>query len=165
MEERPRVRIDKSIWQKMFDVVGITFLLLGFLYVLLEWSNVPARVPIHFNVRGESDLWGPKPFILFLPLMGVILWFGLALLERYPHVYNYLVPITRGNAALQYRSAVILIRFLKNTIAIMFAYLTVESVQLAKEMESGLGEWALPIFLTVIGSALVLYIIHSIRWR
>lgn len=165
MEKRPRIDIEKSWLQKVFDLVGFTFLLLGFVYILLEWSNVPSRVPIHFNVRGESDLWGPKPSLIILPLTGVILWFALGLLERYPHVYNYVVKITKGNAEIQYRSAVVLIRFLKNAIAMMFAYLSVISVQIAKGLENTSQEWVLPIFLTAIFGAIIVYLFRSIRWR
>ncbi|MCA0173893.1 DUF1648 domain-containing protein [Bacillus sp. RAR_GA_16] len=165
MEKRPRIDIEKSWLQKVFDLVGFTFLLLGFVYILLEWSNVPSRVPIHFNVRGESDLWGPKSSLIILPLTGVILWFALGLLERYPHVYNYVVKITKGNAEIQYRSAVVLIRFLKNAIAMMFAYLSVISVQIAKGLENTSQEWVLPIFLTAIFGAIIVYLFRSIRWR
>ena len=165
MKERPRINIDKTLIQKWFDVAALTFLFLSIVYVSFEWYGIPNRVPIHFNAAGEADNWGAKTTIILFPVLGILLWGGLTLLERYPHRYNYVVRITDGNAALQYRSAVVLIRFLKNTIALLFAYLTVESVQIAKGLDEGLAWWLMPLFLTLIISAIILYIVHSIRWR
>ena len=146
-------------------MAALTFLFLSIVYVSFEWYGIPNRVPIHFNAAGEADNWGAKTTIILFPVLGILLWGGLTLLERYPHRYNYVVRITDGNAALQYRSAVVLIRFLKNTIALLFAYLTVESVQIAKGLDEGLAWWLMPLFLTLIISAIILYIVHSIRWR
>ncbi len=165
MGERPRVSIEKTVLQKWFDVAGLTFLFLCLVYVILEWSGLPNRVPIHFNALGEADNWGGKASLLALPIVGMIIWSGLSILERYPHVYNYVVKITKGNATLQYRSAVALIHFLKNTIAILFAYLTIESVSIASGALEGISPWVLPLFLTVIFGSILLYIVHSIRWR
>ncbi|WLR58911.1 DUF1648 domain-containing protein [Guptibacillus hwajinpoensis] len=165
MKDRPQINIEKSLIQKGFDVAAIIFLILSIIYITLEWGSIPNRVPIHFNASGIADNWGSKGTILLLPMIGVILWGGLTMLERFPHKYNYIVKITDGNAALQYRSAVVLIHFLKNTIALFFAYVTVESVQMAKGIEKGLSVWVMPLFLTMIFGAIILYIVHSIKWR
>ncbi|WP_226659094.1 DUF1648 domain-containing protein [Pseudalkalibacillus hwajinpoensis] len=165
MEQRPRIRIAKSVVQRGFDGVGVLLLFLSLVYLLLEWSSVPDRVPIHFAARGEVDTWGPKISLILLPIVGLILWSALAILERYPHVYNYIVNITKGNAELQYRSAVLFIHFLKNTIAMLFAYLTVESIQIAKGVDKGLAGWVMPLFLTMIFGAIIIYMVHSFKWR
>jgi uncharacterized membrane protein len=165
MEKRPQIEVDKTLIQKWFDLAALTFLFLSIVYLSLEWSGVPNRVPIHFNAAGEADNWGSKTAIILFPMLGILLWGVFTILERYPHRYNYVVKITEGNAPLQYRSAVVLMRFLKNTIALLFAYLTVECVQIAKGIEEGLAWWVMPLFLTMIFSAIILYIVHSIRWR
>jgi uncharacterized membrane protein len=47
-------------------------LIAPFLAVATLWNELPARVPIHWNLRGEIDGWAPKSFGLFLlPLIGV----------------------------------------------------------------------------------------------
>ena len=165
MKERPRINIEKTLIQKWFDVATLTFLFLSIVYLALEWSGVPNRVPIHFNAAGEADNWGSKLTIILFPVLGILVWGVFTILERYPHRYNFVVKITEGNAALQYRSAIVLMRFLKNTIALLFAYLTVESVQIARGLQEGLNWWVMPLFLTMIFSAIILYIVHSIRWR
>ncbi|WP_347551540.1 DUF1648 domain-containing protein [Pseudalkalibacillus hwajinpoensis] len=165
MEKRPKIKVEKSFLQRLFDLGGLVMLLLCLLYLYLEWSALPEEVPIHFNGQGEVNDWGGKGSLLLLPLIGAVIWIGFSFLERYPHVYNYVVKITKGNAELQYRSAVSLIHFLKNTIAILFAYLTWETILVASGERAGLIDWVLPAFLMLIFGAIVLYVIHSIRWR
>jgi len=39
-----------------------------FLLVLAFWNQLPARVPIHWNLAGEIDRWSSKSSILLMPL-------------------------------------------------------------------------------------------------
>ena len=80
-------------------------------------------------------------------------------------MYNYIVKITEANAAFQYWSAVTLIHFLKNTITILFAYLTRESFLIGSGEQEALSTGLMPLFLILMVGAIVLYIIQSIRWR
>ncbi|MDQ0483835.1 DUF1648 domain-containing protein [Guptibacillus hwajinpoensis] len=165
MANRPKVITEKTIVQKIFDVASLLFLLSSFGYVLVNWSILPEQVPFHFNAVGDPNNWGPKSMLIVLPFIGTVLWIGLSILERYPHVYNYIVKITEANAAFQYRNAVALIHFLKNTIAILFAFLTRECFLIGRGEQEALSTGLMPLFLILLFGAVVLYIIQSIRWR
>ena len=39
--------------------------------LLVVWHDLPARVPVHWNLRGEIDGWSSKAFTLLMPLMGL----------------------------------------------------------------------------------------------
>lgn len=43
-------------------------------YLFLTWQELPDRVPIHFNLKGEADDWGSKNF-----LVGLILFMTLGM--------------------------------------------------------------------------------------
>jgi uncharacterized membrane protein len=62
-----------------------------FVALVVFWNQIPERVPIHWNIRGEIDRWAPKaPGLLLLPLIGlrtVVLC----------HVVAWLDPKLRGN--------------------------------------------------------------------
>ncbi|MDP4549503.1 DUF1648 domain-containing protein [Alkalihalobacillus macyae] len=165
MANRPKVITEKTIVQKIFDVASLLFLLSSFGYVLVNWSILPEQVPIHFNAVGDPNNWGPNSMLIVLPFIGTVLWIGLSILERYPHVYNYIVKITEANAAFQYRNAVALIHFLKNTIAILFAFLTRECFLIGSGEQEALSTGLMPLFLILLFGAVGLYIIQSIRWR
>ena len=53
-------------------------LLIPFLVSWSVWDLLPEQVPIHFNIQGEADDWGPRWINAFLmPLIGLGLYFFL----------------------------------------------------------------------------------------
>ena len=38
--------------------------LVPLVYMLVLWQDLPARVPIHFNLEGQPDNWGSKNFLI-----------------------------------------------------------------------------------------------------
>ena len=60
--------MNKKKYMKMFVVTGI-ITLLPILIGLLLWNKLPEQMPIHWNINGEVDNYGSKPFNVFgLPL-------------------------------------------------------------------------------------------------
>ena len=51
--------------------------------LLVLWNDLPARVPIHWNLRGEIDGWSSKPFLLLLPLLSLGIIVLLHILPRF----------------------------------------------------------------------------------
>ncbi len=47
----------------------LLFTLLPFAYLLLRWNEIPDRVPLHWNIQGEADRWGPKAELWMIPLL------------------------------------------------------------------------------------------------
>jgi uncharacterized membrane protein len=52
--------------------------------LVLLWNDLPARVPIHWNLRGQIDGWASKPFgMLVMPLMSLGIIALLHVLPRF----------------------------------------------------------------------------------
>ncbi len=56
-------------------------MLLPFAYLMYIWNTLPARVPMHWNIKGEIDRYGSKMELFFLILLMpvfiyLILWFA-----------------------------------------------------------------------------------------
>ena len=47
------------------------------LALVLLWNDLPASVPIHWNLRGQIDRWASKPFGMFLLPVANLLIIGL----------------------------------------------------------------------------------------
>ena len=92
------------------------------LYLLMEWSSLPNRVPMHYNFFGEVDKWGSKGTIFSHPIIGAVLWIGLTILEKFPHVYNYIINLTEENIERQYKNGRIMVNVVKNEILIYISY-------------------------------------------
>jgi uncharacterized membrane protein len=104
------------------------------------WSGLPARVPMHFNVQGKVDSWGPKWTVWLVPVVGVVMAVPLTVLSLFPHTFNYPGAITPENAERQYRLAKLLLATVKLSLAIVFCTLEL-IVCRAASAQSTPGVW------------------------
>lgn len=101
---------------------------------------------------------------VFVKKARLLLWLLLTILEKYPHIYNYM-NLNEQNAETQYKYARSLLSFQKFFLAFSFCYLSVQSIQIAKGSEFGLGAWELPIFLGIIFGSIGFYLFKVIRLK
>lgn len=71
--------------------------------LLASYSRLPETIPIHFNLAGQADGWGPRSSIFVLVGICTVLTVGIVLLSRHPQIFNYPFEITGGNAQAVYR--------------------------------------------------------------
>ena len=98
------------------------------------YGILPDKVPQHFGFDGEPTSYGSKSMIWGLPMAGLFTYGLLALLNRYPHSFNYPIKITEENAFDQYQKATRFMRALNTFFAVLFAYITYIIIQ------NGLGK-------------------------
>jgi len=160
---RPRLDIPVSNSERTAEslaAVGIAFQA----YIFARyWFNLPDAVPTHFGVSGEADAFGSKYVSLMLPIISVVIYVGLTLLQRIPHHYNYLIRITESTARRQYSLARSLITWLKAELLWLFGYIFWKTCVVALEGSGGLGALFLPATLFVIFGTLGYYLVLSLR--
>lgn len=121
-KNQPKLDIEKSSYTRILEYAA--WIILAFItgYLILNYSNIQDRIPIHFNLRGEADGFGGKSTLWFL----IILLFGLHLMmttiSRYPHTFNYIVKITKDNAIKQYNTAINMMLELNLCIVLFLSY-------------------------------------------
>ena len=54
-------------------------------------------IPMHYNFNGEVDRYGNKWEIWIAYIAGIILYFGLSVIERKPQYWNTGITITEKN--------------------------------------------------------------------
>lgn len=160
---QPVLHLPKTGVEKMMDSISLLLIVINMIYLISVWSTLPEQVPIHFNIKGEVDGWGGRAVIWLLPTISLILWFGLTMMERVPHFFNFPIEITEKNAAFQYKNARMMSVFLKVEIILFFLYTSWESVHLAKGNEGGLGIAELPILLILILGSIAFFVTRSLR--
>lgn len=57
----------KSILRK--DLPLIAIVLLPFIYLAYIWNDLPEKVPMHWNIKGEVDRFGTKYELLLIPIL------------------------------------------------------------------------------------------------
>lgn len=163
-ENRPKLKIPRTFLENILDIAAIVLLIVGALNLIMQWSSIPGTVPVHFNGAGEPDGWGSKNNLWILILIGSLMWVFLTVLERFPHVYNYLF-LTDENAERQYKNARLMLNVIKNEVLFFFVYMSWISTEVAKGENEGLGLWILPIFIITITGSIAFFIVRSIKLK
>ena len=163
MNKRIKVKLELSVCDKAFEIAGWVSVFGIWSLVIANYNSLPDIIPIHYNAAGMADGFGRKAAILILPLISTILFVGLTILNKFPHVFNYPTVITEENALRQYTNATRLIRYLKFIIVAIFGFISFKTIQNANGEAEGLGSWFLPLTLGLIFIPLAFFIIKSLK--
>jgi len=136
--------------QLVFDLLAGLGLAVNAVVVGRSYGTLPDRLPIHFDLRGRPDSWGPRWSILgFLALSA-----GIQVLMRWTGrgdaEFNSPVRLTPENAARQERLARLLVDCLRVELAWLFAFLGWKIVAVARGRSSGLG-WPVVAAILAVG--------------
>ena len=162
-EERPKFKIQLSPTDQALELLGWGVLLALWVWTGTNYSSLPDTIPTHFNAAGEADGFGRKASIVGLPLIATLLYIGLTLLNRFPHIFNFPTPITPDNALSQYTNATRMIRFLKLILVLVFAGISFQTIQQANGTGEGLGLWFLPLTLVLVSMPLLYFVVKSLK--
>lgn len=136
---RPKLKIEPTPTDKVVEFAAAVGLGFAIASAAFYYPMLPKTIPTHFGVSGAVDGWGPKSTLLMLPVIALIMYILFSVVCRFPHTFNYPVPITDENAERQYRIGLSAIRWLKMEIIWMFAYLNWQTIQVTLGKAKGLG--------------------------
>lgn len=163
MEERPKMKLELTTADKTFEIMGWLLIVAIWVLTFTNYSNLPEIIPTHYNAAGQADGVGGKATLLTLPLVATILFIGLTILNKAPHLFNYPINITQENAFRQYTNATRLIRYLKLSIVFVFGLIAFKTIQNANGEADGLGVWFLPLTMGLIFIPLIYFVMKSFK--
>lgn len=161
MTERPKLTLHLAATDKILEGLGWLGLLGLWLLITMTYSALPGIIPIHYNAAGEPDASGSKIHFILLTAVATVLVAGLTALNRFPHKFNYLVPITKENAVHQYTQATRMIRVLKLAIVVVFGIIAFKTAQPGNENSGGLGVWFVPLTIAIFFIPVIYFLIKS----
>ncbi len=161
--ERPKINLIPSTSDKIVEVLGWIILLVLWGWTITHYSSLPGTIPTHFNATGQADGFGSKATILSLPVIASLLFIGLTVLNRYPHIFNYPCPVTQDNALRLYTLATRMLRYLKLVLLLVFGGIEFMTIQNATGKEAGLGAWFLPLTLVLVFLPLIYFVVKSFK--
>ena len=162
-EERPKIKLLPTNADKLVDLLGWIVLLAIWGWTFSHFSSLPDTIPTHFNAAGEADGFGSKASIIGLPVIASLLFIGLTVLNRYPHIFNYPTAITQKNALRLYTLATRMLRYLKLVLVVVFGGIEFMTIQHATGKGAGLGVWFLPLTLVLIFLPLIYFVVKSVQ--
>lgn len=158
---RPKIHIPKTPLDHLLEALPFLLVAVQFIFIIQHYPDLPDSMPRHFDGSGQPDAYGDKSIIWLPPIINLILVAGMIYLARFPHILNYLTEITEQNAAIQYRLAQRMLRFLAVLIAGLFGYITVSTVYTGIGKWEGTGRWFLVVFFISIFALLITYVIKA----
>ena len=143
---------------KFLDIIGLALVVALVIMTFIYWGNAPDIIPTHYNFKGEVDAYGSKNTVFILLPIVLITYIGIAVLSKFPQVYNYPVEINPRNKEKQYLMASTFIRVLNVEIVTLFFFI---------QMNSGkvLSIAFLFIFLLIIFGSIGFYIYKAIKCK
>ncbi|WP_460218122.1 DUF1648 domain-containing protein [Psychroserpens sp. MEBiC05023] len=150
---RPKIKVPLQALDIILDLISITLLILMLAYVIMSYADLPETIPSHFNGKGEVDGYSDKSMLWLLPGLGIVMYIGLFILNKYPHIHNYMVNITEDNALKNYRFSTRIVRITNVFVVALFSFISYSMIQGAKHEHFELGNWFL---ITVISFCVLL---------
>ncbi|MFO0415115.1 MAG: DUF1648 domain-containing protein [Bacteroidota bacterium] len=120
--QRPVVKLPFTAFDSILEIFAFVLLVFSWGYIFYKLPDLPAQIPVHFDLTGKVDRIGSKTDLYWIPVIASVLYIGLSVLNLFPHKFNYLVTITENNALKQYRLATRLIRTLKVLVNMVFGW-------------------------------------------
>jgi hypothetical protein len=161
MESRPRLKIELTQKDRIWELSGWLGIALLWASALFSYGRFPDQVPVHFSLSGQVDKWGDKSTTFLLPAIGTLIYSVLTWINRYPHLFNYPVRVTRENALIQYTRGTRLIRYLKTAMVFLFILIFAFFIRAAGGRSVSSGAWILPV---AILAFLVFFIWNFASW-
>lgn len=137
--------------------------LISILLIMINYADLPDKIPSHYNFAGDADAWSTKTFIFFMPVLGLLIWLMLHYLVSNPKLDKYIhVPSLYGqpNKA-QIENAKLLIYFIKFEMMALFTFLVIKDLYTALGMPFKLGVWESIIILSVLGVTIIIFMARN----
>lgn len=146
-EVRPVLKLQLTSTDYTLEAIAILGIFSLCLLAVVSFSSLPDSIPTHFNLKGQADDWGNKASIFILPGIGLLLFTGITILSRFPHIFNYPVKVTEENALHLYTKGVRIMRILK--VLVVFLFLFIEWQISKSAVNAEISEWFLPAILII----------------
>lgn len=161
--KRPVIKLPYTKNEIALEIVTAMLLIVSINQIMVLWPKIPGTVPTHFNFAGQADDWGPKSSMIALPIVSAIMYLLLSLPRRFPHIGNYIVPITPENAERQYKLLAEMMAWIKFEIIALFFYLEQMTINVALGKTNTFGPWLGMTFVPLTFITLGIYIYLSYK--
>lgn len=159
---KPKINVPWEPLDIIVDLISATLFILMIIYTAINYEQLSETIPTHFNASGEADGFGDKSHVWLLPILGIVMYIILFIINKYPHLHNYMVNITEDNALKNYRFSTRIVRFANLFMAILFVVIQYVMIEQGKGNNINLSGWFLPI---IIGFSVILPIFIFLYYR
>lgn len=148
MDKRPKIKPVLTTADKLLNIIALLLVLSLWVLVLYRYNMLPDNIANHIGTTRNLNNNVSMSTIFKLPAIGTSLFIIFSLLNRFPHLFNYPLPITEKNAAKNYALATRTIRML-NVIFVLSILLMYYNASVSAP-QSQVGKW-LQLLIMLVG--------------
>ncbi len=152
----------KLLGEMALEIIAVIAIVANVLLVIRYWSELPATVPMHFNIRGQADLFGPKVTVWIGPAIALACYILMTFVAKNPSNWNYPVPINPENADIQAQIGLDMLMWMKAEMMVLMGFIEWQLIRVAlgkAELFNVAGIFTLVILLIVTSCY---YLVHAI---
>jgi len=146
---------------KPLTLIVATIFLAGITATLIQYSKLPASIPVLQSFTSEHAQFGPKIAIFYLPFIAFMLFLLLQYLE-----IRAAYPIPRKNkhtlSHTERQNGIIIFCLIKNSILLYFTYSLFNDLTVALGHNRILQQWHAYLFLFVLCTIFIIGIVRGI---
>ena len=152
------MKVKFTTFQMVIEILTLFVLVAQIFYIAMSWSDLPNKIPAHYNGAGEIDRWGSKNEILFIPIISVFLYGLMTLVTFIPSMWNIPTKVVEENKEAIYKSTRSLLVLMKFEIVVSFFYVSIISLK-----GINLGSWFTPVVIVAIFGTIIYYIVKVVK--
>lgn len=153
----------RTILEKCLDGLSLIGIVVMLIYIGFIWPSLPHEIPTHFEFDGTADGFGGKGNIFIHPIVGLGFYILFHVLSRFPYLFNYPSGVTEKQKQQLYIHSRTLLGWLQFEIIIFGVYSTWENAQIAMQREVEYSTISVVVFLVILFSTMIFYIVRSLR--
>lgn len=123
--------VAKLPWEMALEIIAVIAIVANVLLVIRYWSELTATVPMHFNIKREADLFGPKVTIWIGTAIAIACYILMTFIAKSPDNWNYPVPLNPANADIQYKIGMDMLIWMKAEMMMMLAFIEWQVIRVA----------------------------------
>jgi len=151
-------KITMRKFAEVLSLLALTVLAWTTCHALAGPQPLPDHIPTHFDFAGQPNGWGSWHSLLFLPSVALALYILLAVVSRFPSMFNYPVRVTPENRSRLEDLALGMLTWMKAEVLCLFAWIQWAILASARSGRGELPFVLLPVALVVTAGTTGWYI-------
>ncbi|HIK09218.1 MAG TPA: DUF1648 domain-containing protein [Oscillatoriaceae cyanobacterium M33_DOE_052] len=152
----------KLPWEIAGEIIAAIAIAANVVMVIRYWSQLPATVPMHFNIRGQADLFGPKITIWIGPAIALACYILMSFIAKNMGSWNYPVPINQDNANIQAQIGLEMLIWMKAEMMVMLVFLEWQVIRVALGKSETFNVAAIFAMLGLIIATSIFYLVQAL---
>ncbi len=135
--KNPKLEVKLSDSDRKIVKLGWLFIVAHLFITLYFYFDLPEKIPIHYNLKGEVDGYGSKGMWWLLFIINLVLYCGLSIFttRTKPWKFNSFVKITEKNAKKVYGLTLQMLVVLNTTIAFFILFIAIDIILKVKKID------------------------------